>query len=334
MRAARGFRTSPPRFGRAARLVVGTAALLAASLLPPGFSAAAAAPTEPDALCGSGPLEILLTNDDGFDSAGIRALASGLAAAGHRVTLAAPARNASGSSMSFTWGEIPVRQVTVDPPVFAVDATPASVVVLAATALYPAGRRPDLVVSGINHGPNDGALLMLSGTVGAAIAGTLLLDPPVPGIAVNAGRLNSAEPWDSPAHLAQFDAVAAHLARLVGASRAWFCNRGRVTRPRTVLNVNYPAIPPGQWRGTVVAGQDTESDLHFDFEATAGGKYKPSPLRSDPPAARGSDRDGLARGYVTVTPLGAAIVDDGVSTGTPARALTRRLRDLQPRSDD
>jgi len=328
MRAARGFRPSPPRSGRAARRAAGTVALLAASLLTPGFSPAAAAAAEPDALCGSGPLEILLTNDDGFDSAGIRALAAGLAAAGHRVTLAAPARNASGSSMGFTWGEIPVRQVTADPPVFAVDATPASVVVLAATALYPAGRRPDLVVSGINHGPNDGALLMLSGTVGAAIAGTLLLDPPVPGIAVNAGRLNAAEPWDSPAHLAQFEAVAAHLARLVGASRAWFCDRGRVTRPRTVLNVNYPALASGQWRGTMVAGQDTASDLHFDFEATAGGKYKPRPLRSDPPATRGSDRDGLARGYVTVTPLGAAIVDDTVSAGTPARALTRRLRDL------
>jgi 5'/3'-nucleotidase SurE len=304
------------------------ATTLAASLLTTALTATTADAAPSDALCGSGPLEILLTNDDGFDSAGIRALSASLAAAGHRVTLAAPARNASGSSMGFSWGEIPVRQVTADPPVFAVDATPATVVVLAATALYAAGRRPDLVVSGINHGPNDGALLMLSGTVGAAIAGTLLLDPPVPGVAVNAGRLNAAEPWDSPVHLAQFDAVAAHLARLIDASRGWFCERGHVVRPRTVLNVNYPALAPGQWRGTVLAGQDSASDLHFDFEATADGKYRPRPLRSDPPAARGSDRDGLARGYVTVTPLGAAIVDDTASAGTPARALSRRLRGL------
>jgi len=305
-----------------------TAAILAASLLTPALAPTTAGAAPSDALCGSGSLEILLTNDDGFDSAGIRALATGLTAAGHRVTLAAPARNASGSSMGFTWGEIQVRQVTADPPVFAVDASPATVVVLAATALYPTGRRPHLVVSGINHGPNDGALLMLSGTVGAAVAGTLLLDPPVPGVAVNAGRLNAAEPWDSPAHLAQFDAVAVHLARLIGASRGWFCERGRVVRPRTVLNVNYPALVPEQWRGTVVAGQDTASDLHFEFEATADSKYTAKPLRSDPPASRGSDRDGLARGYVTVTPLGAAIVDDTASKGTPARALTRRLRDL------
>jgi broad specificity polyphosphatase/5'/3'-nucleotidase SurE len=145
---------------------------------------------------------------------------------------------------------------------------------------------------------------------------------------VNADRLNPAEPWDSPAHLAQFEAVATHLARLIGASRGWFCERERVARPRTVLNVNYPALAPARWRGTVVAGQDSASDLHFDFEATADGKYHPKPRRSDPPATRGSDRDALARGYVTVTPLGTAIVDDTASTGTPARALTRRLRDL------
>ena len=83
---------------------------------------------------------------------------------------------------------------------------------------------------------------MLSGTVGAALAGTLLLDPPVPGLAVNAARLHPAEPVDSAANRAQFDAVGAHLARVDRrASRDWFCDGGRVVPPRTVLNVNYPA---------------------------------------------------------------------------------------------
>jgi len=76
-----------------------TATILAASLLTTVLTATTADATPSDALCGSGPLEILLTNDDGFDSTGIRALSTGLVAAGHRVTLAAPARNASGSSM-------------------------------------------------------------------------------------------------------------------------------------------------------------------------------------------------------------------------------------------
>ena len=55
------------------------------------------------ALCGTGPLDILLTNDDGVDAAGLQALRAELVAAGHRVIVAAPGHNASGSAMSFTW---------------------------------------------------------------------------------------------------------------------------------------------------------------------------------------------------------------------------------------
>jgi 5'-nucleotidase len=334
MHLARGSRPSQPRptLIPAPRL----AAILAASatglgLAPPGFAA-----PEPEPLCGSGPLEILLTNDDGYEAVGIRALADALGQAGHRVTLAAPARNASGSGMSFTWGEISVRQVSTSPAVYAVEASPATAVVLAATALYPDGRRPDLVVSGINHGPNDGALLMLSGTIGAALAGTLLLDPPVPGMAVNVGRPNPEEPWDSDAARGQFAAAAAHFTRVLGASRGWFCESGHVIRPRAVLNVNYPALRPGEWRGTVVSGQDTASDLHVVFEAKGeskgeaegGTRYAARLVHSEPPAARGSDRDGLGRGYVTVTPIGAALAEAQAPSAAPTRSLARRLRDL------
>jgi 5'-nucleotidase len=312
------------------------AAILAASATVLGLAPPGAAASTPEPLCGTGPLEILLTNDDGYEAVGIRALADALVQAGHRVTLAAPVRNASGSGMSFTWGDIGVRQVSASPAAFAVDASPATAVVLAATALYPDGRHPDLVVSGINHGPNDGALLALSGTIGAALAGTLLLDPPIPGMAVNVGRLNPAEPWDSDAHRGQFTAAAAHFTRVLGASRGWFCESGHVIRPRSVLNVNYPALPRDQWRGTIVSGQDTASDLHVVFEpkgeprgeAEGETRYAARMVRSEPPAARGSDRDGLARGYVTVTPIGAALAGVQAPTAAPTRSLTRRLRDL------
>ena len=80
--------------------------------------------------------------------------------------------------MSFDWGPVRVTRDPDDPSAFAVSGSPATAVVLGASALYPTGRRPDLVISGINHGPNKGSLLVLSGTVGAALAGTLLLDPP------------------------------------------------------------------------------------------------------------------------------------------------------------
>jgi 5'/3'-nucleotidase SurE len=276
------------------------------------------------ALCGSGPLDILLTNDDGVDAVGVRALRAQLQSAGHRVTLAAPDRNASGSGMSFTWGNVRVLRDPEDANVFAISGTPATTVVLAATALYPSGRRPDLVISGINHGPNAGSLLMLSGTVGAALAGTLLLDPPVPGLAVNAERLHGDQPVDSPANRAQYDDVGAHLARVVAATRGWFCDGGKVAHPRTVLNVNYPAVPVPQLRGTRLARQGSTTDLRVTFAATADGEYRAQ--TTSVAAADGNDTDNhwLQQGYVTVTPLSGDLSD----AAAPAANLKQRLRGL------
>lgn len=274
------------------------------------------------ALCGTGPLDVLLTNDDGAAAAGIRALRAQLVAAGHRVTLVAPDHNASGSAMSFDWGPVRVTRDPDDPSVFAVSGSPATAVALGASALYPSGRRPDLVISGINHGPNKGALLALSGTVGAALAGTLLLDPPVPGFAVNAERIVAAEPADSPANRAQLDAVGAHFARLLADSRGWFCEDGRVARNRTVLNVNYPARRVTDLRGTVVARQGRATDLDVTFSATGPDQYRADARRKDAYGDRDSDLHWLELGYVTVTPVSGAI-DAG---GDANRDLGRRLR--------
>lgn len=274
------------------------------------------------ALCGTGPLEILLTNDDGAEAVGIRALRAQLAAAGHHVTLVAPDHNASGTAMSFDWRQVRVTRDPDDPTVFAVGGSPATSVVLGATALYPDGRRPDLVVSGINPGPNKGSLLVLSGTVGAALAGTLLLDPPVPGFAVNAARLHPAEPVDSPANRAQFVAVSAHFTRLVAATRGWFCEDGTVTRDRTVLNVNYPARPVQDMQGTVIAAQGRATDLRVTFTATGDGEYRAATQRIDVTDSRESDNHWLELGYVTVTPVSGAI---GAGSA-PRGDLQRRLR--------
>jgi 5'/3'-nucleotidase SurE len=276
------------------------------------------------ALCGTGPLDILLTNDDGADAVGIRALQAQLSAAGHHVTLVAPDHNASGTAMSFDWGPVRVTRDPDDPSVFAVSGSPATAVALGASALFPAGRRPDLVVSGINHGPNKGSLLVLSGTVGAALAGTLLLDPPVPGFAVNAERLDASVPVDAPANRAQLAVVAAHFARLVAETRGWFCEDGRVARSRTVLNVNYPARPLADVRGTVVARQGSATDLRVTFSATAPDEYRAEAHRIDATGSRDTDLHWLDLGYVTVTPVSGAI-DAGPEA---SRNLQRRLSRL------
>jgi broad specificity polyphosphatase/5'/3'-nucleotidase SurE len=163
---------------------------------------------------------------------------------------------------------------------------------------------------------------MLSGTVGAALAGTLLLDPPVPGMAVNAPRLRDAEPVDSPANRTQYEAVGVHLARMVDATRGWFCERGAVVRARTVLNVNYPAVPVPQLRGIRVTRQGATSDLRVTFSAIADGEYRAQTQRVDATDQRDTDISWLQQGYVTVTPVSGAILDSTV----PTAPLQRRLR--------
>ena len=224
--------------------------------------------------------------------------------------LVAPERNASGSAMSFTWGAVRVTRDASDTNVVAVGGTPATAVVLGATALYPAGRRPDLVISGINHGSNSGALLALSGTVGAALAGTVLLDPPIPGFAMSAARAVADEPIDSVANRAQLDAVARDATKQVAAHRKWFCDGGRVVRAGTVLNVNYPGLPVSQLKGTRMTRQGTASDLRIAFEQTAAGEYTARTRRVEVIDDRDSDNYWLAAGYVTITPLGAELAYD------------------------
>jgi len=230
--------------------------------------------------------------------------------AGHRVMLVAPDRNASGSAMSFTWGAVRVTRDASDANVVAVGGTPATAAVLGATALYPPGRRPDLVISGINHGSNAGGLLALSGTVGAALAGTVLVDPPIPGFAVNAARAVAAEPIDSVANRAQLEAVARDATSLIAAHRNWFCDGDRVVRPRAVLNVNYPALPVSQLKGTRTTRQGSASDLRIVFEPTAAGEYTARTRQVEVLDDRDSDNYWLAAGYVTITPLGAELAYD------------------------
>lgn len=278
-------------------------------------------------LCNGAPLEILLTNDDGITAPGLAALRDRLREQGHRVTVAAPDHNASGSSTGVTWRNVRVTRDTTDPGSFAVAGTPATAVVLAATALYPAGTRPDLVISGINNGDNAGALLAVSGTVGAALAGTILVDPPMPGVAVNAPRLVPGEPVDSPANLAHLSRAADYFVRFVEASRDWFCEGGQVVRTRSVLNVNYPALPPERVRGTRVTRQGRATDLRVRYVDEGKGEY--SARTETLETAVGDPSSDLARlreGYVTVTPVAAALDDESA----PRRALTRRVRRLGP----
>ncbi len=121
-------------------------------------------------------VRILVTNDDGVEAPGIAALASAAASTGHEVVVVAPLEDWSGASCSGgcvlqprrgRLSHIRDRQASKDVPTYGVDGPPALGVILACVGGF--GARPDMVLSGINHGVNVGRSALHSGTIGAVL---------------------------------------------------------------------------------------------------------------------------------------------------------------------
>ena len=121
-------------------------------------------------------LNILISNDDGIFALGVRTLANTLASAGHKVTVVCPDRERSATGHGLTLHQ-PIRAEKVNSVfdhnvnAWSCSGTPADCVKFALSAVLT--RRPNLVFSGINHGPNLGTDVLYSGTVSAAMEGAL-----------------------------------------------------------------------------------------------------------------------------------------------------------------
>ena len=255
-------------------------------------------------LCGRGPLDILLTNDDGYQAAGIRALYQALRADGHRVTMVAPAANMSGVSASLTRSEISVVRDASDPGIIGVTATPASATLLAIGApLAPA--RPDLIVSGINDGENVSAAIAFSGTVGAVIAGVRLVDPPIPGIAVSAASAEQKENAPAVDPQRRAAAMAERFVGLLASLRPWFCT-GSAKDGHRLLNVNFPSADVADINGVRATDAAPHADFALQYKSVGPDRYQGSWVDKPHATANGdTDIEWLARGYITITPLDA-----------------------------
>ncbi len=119
---------------------------------------------------------IFLTNDDGYQSEGLRALAEALGDFA-TVSIVAPSREQSGTAQSLTLRQ-PIVCNQVAKREWAIDGTPADCVIVALHKLLP--EKPDMVISGINHGANLGENVYYSGTVGAAREGRCTTFPQWP----------------------------------------------------------------------------------------------------------------------------------------------------------
>jgi 5'-nucleotidase len=116
-------------------------------------------------------MRILLTNDDGIGAVGLQALRTSISRLGGEVYVVAPDRNQSATSHSLSLSQ-PLWVDELEDRVFSVQGTPTDCVMLAIRYLLK--RKPDIILSGINHGPNLGDDVSYSGTVAAAIEGTML----------------------------------------------------------------------------------------------------------------------------------------------------------------
>ena len=139
---------------------------------------------------------ILVTNDDGVHSEGIRALADAMRALGD-VTVVAPIQEASAIGHALTL-QRPLRVDVIGPNVFAIDGTPTDCVNVAITHILK--DKPDLIVSGINKGWNLGDDVTYSGTVSGALEGALLS---IPSIAISAERVGATYEFGPSARAAE-----------------------------------------------------------------------------------------------------------------------------------
>jgi 5'-nucleotidase len=230
----------------------------------------------------------LITNDDGIDAPGLRVLVQAAVDCGLDVMVAAPEHESSGASSSLSAigddGRLLTRPVTLEGfngRALAVGAVPAFIVFTACQGAL--GDRPDVVLSGVNHGPNLGQAVLHSGTVGAALTGSV---HGCRGLAVSTDI-------GGPTQTAVGDVCRRAIEALLSMPE------------RTVLNVNVPDVAPDALRGirradlasfgavqATVVGEDADH-VRLDI----------NPTRADTDAEPGSDVALMAEGWATVTPL-------------------------------
>jgi len=242
-------------------------------------------------------MRILLTNDDGIHAPGLTVLEAIARQFSDDIWICAPAEEQSGAGHSLTLTR-PVRMRQHDARRFSVSGTPTDAVTMALRKALPGP--PDLILSGVNRGANLGDDVTYSGTVSAAIEGALA------GIrSIALSQVYAREGMGDTVPFAAAEAWGAKvIAPLLGAPFA----------PRTLVNVNFPALDPqavkgirvcrqgfhDYARGSVVEGTDPRGYPYYWFglhgiEHTAG---------------HATDLEAIDEGFVSVTPLQLDLTHD------------------------
>lgn len=237
----------------------------------------------------------LLTNDDGIEAPGLAALAEAAADLADEIWVVAPEHDQSGTSRAISLHD-PLRVYGRGRHRFSVGGTPSDCAILAIRSLMR-DAPPDIVLSGVNRGANIGQEVAYSGTVSAALAAKLM---GVPAIAFSqAFRDRTALRWDTA--VAWIPRVFNHLDRFGGL-------------PDTVLNVNFPDVPPDEVEGFAFTRQATNPMMMINVDRrtdTRGADYYWMAFGREPgEQAEDSDVTALRHRKVSITPVGFDLTDE------------------------
>lgn len=228
-------------------------------------------------------MKILVSNDDGVNAPGIRALTDALSEIA-QVTTVAPDRNCSGASNSLTL-EIPLRIQKLENGFYSVTGTPTDCVHLAINAVL--NEQPDMVVSGINRGANLGDDVLYSGTVAAATEGRMM---GLPAIAVSLAGTQCMH----------YHSAAQVVVKLLNYTQEFALSSG------TILNVNVPDCPYEDLKGfkvTRLGSRHHAEPVIVDEDPRGQEIYWVGPPGELADAGEGTDFYAIEQGYVSITPL-------------------------------
>lgn len=229
-------------------------------------------------------MHILITNDDGYDSPGLKTIVA-LFSRSDTVSVVAPDHDRSAASNSLTIDR-PLHVTRVRPNVYSVDGTPTDCVHLGITGLFKR-TLPDMVLSGINHGENLGDDVVYSGTVAAAMEGRYL---GFPAIAVSIVSRY-------PRHLETTAAVTRKMVDHLKSS----------SLPKEIiLNVNVPDVPLQDikgFRSTRLGNRHIAESAVRSEDPRGNPVYWIGAAGPEQDAGAGTDFHAVAAGYVSVTPL-------------------------------
>ena len=258
---------------------------------------------------------ILISNDDGYQSKGIHELVRMVSHLGD-IIVSAPEGARSGQSRAFTTGDMTLRQLSRADGVtwYACSGTPVDSVKMAYALVCP--RRPDLILSGINHGDNASTNAHYSGTVGVAFEGAL---KGIPAIAFSLCDY-SADADFEPMHAIVESLCSYVLREGLPHQTCLNVNAPKVSTAADIKGVRLCRMADGYWHKEIADNSTVRYDAAGNIIYHYAGYY-----RCDEPEAADTDAWALAHGYAAVTPCTIDITSRELLRSAPLQAVCDAL---------